>query len=160
MRSPPPSPSLAIRRPRAPSPTARNSSGTSTRTPPASCEVCLGYRIVRYLKIVISDNETIRGFRGTKRQRCMVFAVLCRVSRREIRSDWCSSWHGIEAGLSIMAMRFDDRTGQSGRYCEFSFTPTEGSLRARGAVRHANGMQRKKRAGLRRRCVYNSREMA
>ena len=47
------------------------------------------------------------------------FAVSCRVSRREIRSDWCSSWHGIEAGLSIMAMRFDDRTGQSGRIANF-----------------------------------------
>lgn len=47
------------------------------------------------------------------------FAVSCRVSRREIRSDWCSSWHGIESGLSIMAMRFDDRTGQSGRIANF-----------------------------------------
>lgn len=47
------------------------------------------------------------------------FAVSCRVSRREIRSDWCSSWHGIEAGLSIMAMRFDDRAGQSGRIANF-----------------------------------------
>lgn len=46
-------------------------------------------------------------------------AVSCRVSRREIRSDWCSSWHGIEAGLSIMAMRSDDRTGQSGRIANF-----------------------------------------
>ena len=71
-KPPPPSPSRAIRRPRAPSPTARNSSGTSTRTPPASCEVCLDYRIVRYLTPVISDNETIRGFRGPKRQRCML----------------------------------------------------------------------------------------
>lgn len=58
------------------------------------------------------------------------FAVSCCVSRREIRSDWCSSWHGIEAGLSIMAMRFDDRTGQSG-VLRISFTPPEGSLRAR-----------------------------
>lgn len=46
-------------------------------------------------------------------------AVSCRVSHREIRSDWCSSWHEIEAGLSIMAMRFDDRTGQSGRIANF-----------------------------------------
>lgn len=93
MRSPPPSPSRAIRRPRAPSPTARNSSGTSTRTPPASCEVCLDYRIVRYLKLVISDNETIRGFRGPETAKMHALAVSCRVSRREIRSDWCSSWH-------------------------------------------------------------------
>lgn len=48
-----------------------------------------------------------------------VIAVSCHVSRREIRSDWCSSWHEIEAGLSIMAMRFDDRTGQSGRIANF-----------------------------------------
>ena len=119
MRSPPPSLSRAIRRPRAPSPTARNSSGTSTRTPPASCEVCLGYRIVRYLKLVISDNETIRGFRGTRRQRCMLLPF--RAASPVVKSDLIGVHHGmmIESGLSIMAMRFDDRTGQSGRIANF-----------------------------------------
>ena len=158
MRSPPPSPSRAIRRPRAPSPTARNSSGTSTRTPPASCEVCLGYRIVRYLKLVISDSETIRGFRGTKRQRCMVLPF--RAASPVVKSDLIGVHHGM--GLRPVCQSW--RCGSTivldnPAYCEFR------SLRPRvhcvpGAVRHANGMQRKKRAGLRRRCVYNSREMA
>ena len=74
------------------------------------------------------------------------FAVSCRVSRREIRSDWCSSWHGIEAGLSIMAMRFDDRTGQSGRIANFVHSarrfiacPVRSGMRMGCSARSAQG---------------------
>lgn len=130
MRSPPPSLSRAIRRPRAPSPTARNSSGTSTRTPPASCEVCLGYRIVRYLKLVISDNETIRGFRGTKRQRCMVLPF--RAASPGVKSDLIGVHHGM--GLRPVCQSW--RCGSTivldnPVVLRISFTPPEGSLRAR-----------------------------
>lgn len=130
MRSPPPSPSRAIRRPRAPSPTARNSSGTSTRPPPASCEVCLGYRIVRYLKIVISDSETIRGFRGTKRQRCTVLPF--RATSPVVKYDLIGVHHGMRLRPVCQSWRCGSTIVLDNPVVlRISFTPPEGSLRAR-----------------------------
>ena len=90
----------------------------------------IDHRIVRYLKIVISDSETIRGFRGTKQQRCTVLPF--RATSPVVKYDLIGVHHGMRLRPVCQSWRCGSTIVLDNPVVlRISFTPPEGSLRAR-----------------------------